>query len=223
MNADWRHPALCNWFAGLFAVELTQEQLLAYQRGEGDAVLSSLAELPGLASTVQRLRNAFTGLTLLSHSRLELAADFAAMFLMDGQNSAPPYASFYSSEGNRFFAEPQERMQERLAASQQEVSADFREPSDHLSVMLEYLGEGFDAFLNKAEKPESGPTLDQIKAFIEEELLNWLPAFAARCEKVSTVSDLYPALAVLLLEFLKGLPALDETPINIAEKAVSGR
>ncbi|WP_100638579.1 molecular chaperone TorD [Marinobacter salexigens] len=222
MNADWRHPALCNWFAGLFAAELTQEQLQAYQRGEGDAVLSSLAELPGLADSVQRLRNAFSGLTLLSHPRLELAADFAAMFLMDGQNSAPPYASFYSSEGNRFFAEPQERMQERLAASQQEVSADFREPSDHLSVMLEYLGDGFDAFLNTDNKSASGPTLDQIKTFIDEELLNWLPAFAARSEKVKTVSDLYPALAALLLEFCKGLAALGEAPASGSKKAVSG-
>lgn len=222
MKADWRHPALCNWFAGLFAAELTQEQLQAYQRGEGDAVLTTLAELPGLTETVRRLRNAFGGLTLLTNPRLELAADFASMFLLDGQNSAPPYASFYSTEGGRFFAEPQERMQERLAASQQQVTAEFREPSDHLSVMLEYLGDGFDAHLNTAEQSGSGPTLAQIKTFIDEELLNWLPAFAARCEGVNTVSDMYPALAALLLEFCKGLPALDETPVKDADKAASG-
>lgn len=210
MAPDWRHPALCQWFASLFATELTEEQLLAYQRGEGDAVLSSLAELPGLAETVTRLRNAFNGLTLLAHPRLELAADFASMFLLDGANSAPPYASVYSSDGGRFFAEPQERMQERLAASQQEVATDFREPSDHLSVMLEYLGDGFEALINGAEQPDSAPTVADIKTFVNTELMSWLPAFIARCEKVSTVSDVYPALAQLLLDFSKTLQLLDE-------------
>lgn len=221
MNADWRHPALCNWFAGLFAAELTAEQLQAYQRGEGEAVLVSLSELPDLTEAVKRLRNAINSLTLLAHPQLELAADFASMFLLDGHNSAPPYASFYSSEGSRFFAEPQARMQERLEASQQEVSADFREPSDHLSVMLEYLGDGFDAHLEPSKYSNSGLTLAQIKTFVEEELLNWLPAFAARCQKVKTVSDLYPALAALLLEFCKGLPALDEALANESAKAAS--
>ncbi|MGO1461397.1 MAG: molecular chaperone TorD [Marinobacter sp.] len=202
---DWRHPALCQWFASLFAAELTDAQLLAYQRGEGDAVLSSLAELPGLAENVTRLRNAFNGLTLLAHPRLELAADFAAMFLLDGASSAPPYASVYHSGGGRFFAEPQERMQERLAASQQQVSTDFREPSDHLSVMLEYLGEGLEAIVDGAEQPDSGPTLTEINTFVNTELLSWLPAFTARCEQVSTVSDVYPALAQLLLNFCKTL------------------
>jgi len=222
MIADWRHPALCNWFASLFATELTEAQILAYQRGEGEAVLTSLAELPGLAGAVTRFRNAFNGLTLLAHPRLELAADFASMFLLDGKNNAPPYASVYSSEGGHFFAKPQERMQERLAASQQQVSADFREPSDHLSVMLEYLGSGFEALLNQAERSDSGPSLGQIKVFIDEELLSWLPAFTARCGQVSTVSDLYPALAQLLLEFCMGLQALSDAPASDSNTAASG-
>lgn len=205
VEPDWRHPALCNWFASLFATELTEEQILAYQRGEGEAILTALTELSGLAESVTRLRNAFNGLTLLAHPRLELAADFASMFLLDGKNSAPPYASVYSSEKGHFFAEPQARMQERLAANQQEVSEGFREPSDHLSVMLEYLGSGYDALLNRSKEPGSGPTLSQVHAFIDEELLSWLPRFTARCERVKTVSDVYPALAQLLLEFCLGL------------------
>ena len=162
------------------------------------------------------MRNAFNGLTLLAHPRLELAADFASMFLLDGKNSAPPYASVYSSDGTRFFAEPQERMQERLAASQQKVSTEFREPSDHLSVMLEYLGIGFEALIEEAERPEGaeqptpGPALSEIKTFIDAELLSWLPAFTTRCGQVNTVSDVYPALALLLFEFCRTLQSLDE-------------
>lgn len=209
---DWRYPALCHWFAGLYASELSQEQLLAYQRGEGDAVLAALAEIPGLEKTVARLRSAFNGLTLMAHPRLELAADFASLFLLDGRHSAPPYGSVYTSGGRRFFAEPQERMQERLAASQQEVSKEFREPSDHLSVMLEYLGNGFDALINNTDQPAQAPTLEQIQAFVDEELLNWLPAFAARCEQVTTVSDVYPALARLLLKFCTSIQALAVAP-----------
>lgn len=213
VTPDWRHPALCNWFANLFANELTKAQLAAYQQGEAEAVFSSLEELPELAEPVAQLRNAFNGLTLLEHPQLELAADFASMFLLDGASSAPPYASVYSSGESRFYAEPEERMRERLEASQQTLAEGFREPSDHLSVMLEYLADGLEAHINnEAKEFDQGPTLEQIQTFVDQELLSWLPVFTARCQKVNTVASVYPALAQLLLAFCTGLLTLEAEP-----------
>ena len=208
---DWRHAALCQWFASLFATELTEAQTLAYQRGQGDAIIGVLTDMQGLDQSASRFRDAFNGLTLLAHPRLELAADFAALFLMDKQTSAPPYASLYTASGSNFFGEPQQQMQQRLAASKQAVKPGFGEPSDHLAVMLDYLGEQFDQLTEHTSNNEQAQKLENIQAFIEHELLNWLPAFVEQSAKVTTASQIYPALICLLPAFCQHLLTLGYT------------
>jgi len=209
---DWRHAALCQWFATLFAAELTEAQILAYQQGEGDPIIDVLSEIPELAEPAARFRDAFNGLNLMAHPRLELAADFAAMFLMDKRSSALPYASVYTSPGGNFFSKAQEQMQQRLAANKQAVKPGFGEPSDHLAVMLDYLGEQFDQLTEHTASAEQTQKLIAIQTFVERELMNWLPAFVQQGTTVNTVCQIYPALMNLLPAFCQHLLALAYMP-----------
>ena len=218
---DWRHAALCQWLATLFAAELTEAQILAYQRGGGDAIIEVLTEIPALAEPASRFRDAFNGLTLLAQPRLELAADFAAMFLMDKRSSALPYASVYTSSNGNFFSQAQEQMQQRLSAKNQAVKPAFGEPSDHLAVMLTYLGEQLDQLTDNTSADKQAPQLAAIQAFVEHELLNWLPAFVEKSATVSTVSQIYPALIRLLPAFCQHLLTLSYAPHDEVQPAIN--
>lgn len=201
---DWRSASLCRWLASLFAAELNEQQLLAYQRGDAETLLSCFAEYSGLESLVARFRNALPGLLILEHPRLELAADFAGLFLLDGHLGAPPYASLYGAQ-KQFYQSAQERMQACLSVSGFAVAQVFSEPADHLSIMLEYLAEQLLDLSQLVDALEYREQREVIQNFVRAELLTWLPEFAQRCQQTSTVSDFYAALAELLSGFCLAL------------------
>ncbi|MDO5300218.1 MAG: anaerobic sulfite reductase subunit AsrA [Clostridia bacterium] len=124
----------------------------------------------------------------------ELAADFARIFLAAGQakgKAAFPYESIYTSKEKLLMQDAWEKMAGLFRAkglSLSGVSADIKE--DHIAAELLYA-----AHLAK----ESGAA-EQL-SFLEEHLLNWVPAFLADINAVAAY-DLYKGLGQMLLGFL---------------------
>lgn len=195
---------VCRWLATLFSAELTSDMLSRYSKGEAAPILQLLRHEYDLEPEVKRLENALGGLTVFSSAQLELAADFAELFLVDARTSAPPYASFWSDGEKLFQSETAQRMTKRLAQSGFAVTREFTEPADHLAIMLEYLAFHCEelAGLGKGVRSEE---LDYTREYLRNELCNWLPAFVSRCNQSTPASDFYPAVASLTASYCRQL------------------
>lgn len=193
----YQHQALiCQWFSTLLATELDTPTLQAYMVGDAAPLLEDLALLDELTQPVQALQQAISTLGLLEQPQLELAADFASLFLSDARHSPAPYASLYLDDG-RFNGPSSQRMQARLAAAGYGVDEQFKEPADHVAIMLDYLAESYRR-LAQAPTPEAETN---VALFVKDDLNSWLPELAQRAEKVDTASPFYPALLALVAKY----------------------
>lgn len=192
-----------HWFADLFAQELPEAPFLAYCQGEADNFLSALSEV-GLAEESQNFQAAIANLQQQKCTFMDLKADFAHLFLLDGSNAALPYASYYLEKDHQLYGAAEERMSHFLQECGLQVDKRFKEPADHLAVYL--------ALMAKWSQQDGG--LTKINAihhqaheqaqFLQEALLPWLPEFVSRCQVFSSLSSqFYPALAALLLAFVE--------------------
>lgn len=204
--AEWQFASaqragLYGWFARLYAQEVSEEMFHSHFTDGGFAPFAGLAEL-GLGAEVQRLDAAIAALRAEQLPRLELAADFAQLFLLDGKTSALPYASAYEGKDNAspLFGAAEARMRDFLTASGLSIQADFREPADHLAVPLALMAD----LAGKDAAAGDIPAAAAAQAgFIRSAVLEWLPHFVARCQQARPRFDVYPALAALLLGFVR--------------------
>ena len=199
--ASTQRAGLYGWFARLYAQEVSQQMFESHFADGGFAPFAGLAEL-GLGAEVQRLDAAIATLRAEQLPRLELAADFAQLFLLDGKTSALPYASAYAGtdSASPLFGAAEARMRDFLAASGLSIQADFREPADHLAVPLALMAE----LAGAASSAEDIPTAAATQAdFLRTAVLDWLPRFVERCQQARPRFDVYPALAALLLGFVR--------------------
>nr|WP_299240103.1 molecular chaperone TorD [uncultured Halomonas sp.] len=212
-NEQWQERALlCRWLSTLFAKELDEATLKAYLEGEAEPLLALLCDHEQLAPLVARFNQALNVLRLFEQPRLELAADFATLFLMDGRTAAPPYASLYQSGQALFHQQPTERMETRLRAAGYDVKKDFGEPADHLAVMLDYLATGHERLGEASSEAEREEIQGGLVQFIDEELTPWLPTFAQRCQEIDTASDFYPTLGQLVADYCATLSTQASAP-----------
>ncbi|MGO1248073.1 MAG: molecular chaperone TorD [Oceanisphaera sp.] len=195
----YQHQALlCQWFATLLAAELNEATVQAYIKGDAAPLLDALASLDELSESVKAVQNAINGLTAFAHPQLELAADFASLFLSDARHSPAPYASLYLDDG-RFNGPSFQRMQARLTAAGYDIDDAFKEPADHVAVILDYLAESY-----RRLALEPTPAAEEnLALFVKEELASWLPELAQRAQKVETASQFYPALLTLVAAYFK--------------------
>jgi len=201
------------WFSTLFSAELSDDAVAAYRQGQAEALLAGFDGI-GLSAQAGRLRRALRGWAALPHLRMELAADFTRLFLLDARDAAAPYASAYLD--SQLYGEPHRQMQAFLGSGGLRVQAGFKEPADHLAVFLAFMEDN-------ARKATHAGAADRREAaglqadFLNSALLSWLPRFEARCQALrgETASDFYPAVAALLLAFATAdaaiLEAADET------------
>ncbi|MBV2263400.1 MAG: molecular chaperone TorD [Thauera sp.] len=199
--ASTQRAGLYGWFSRLYAEEVSDEMFRRHFADGGFAPFAGLAEL-GLEAEAQRLDAALAALRAEQLPRLELAADFAQLFLLDGKTSALPYASAYAGtdRASPLFGAAEARMRDFLAARELAIQADFREPADHLAVPLALMAE----LAGAASSVEDIPTAAATQAdFLRTALLDWLPRFVERCQQARPRLGVYPALAALLLGFVR--------------------
>lgn len=204
--AEWaltsaQRGRLYGWFSTLYREEVT-EQMFGRHFADGPfEPFAGLTEL-GLGSEVDRLEAAVGTLRGVPLARLELAADFAQMFLLDARAGALPYASAYTGEGSAsaLYSAAETRMREFLASRALAIQPDFREPADHLAVLLAVLAHLAE---QQSGAQHMGAAARDQAALLRAGLLDWLPRFTQRCQEVRPRFDFYPALATLLLAFAR--------------------
>ncbi|MBN8440663.1 MAG: molecular chaperone TorD [Thauera sp.] len=204
--AEWelasaQRSRLYGWFSALYAEEVQEALFEKHFSGGSFEPFEGVSAL-GLAGEVRRLEAAITALHDVPLARLELAADFAQLFLLDARSGALPYASAYEGDASaaRLYSAAEAKMRELLASRALAICSTFREPADHLAVLLSL----------QAHLAQHQCAAGDIHAAAQEQadllrtaLLNWLPRFVARCQQVKPRFDFYPALATLLLGFMR--------------------
>lgn len=188
-------------FSALFAKEVSDESFQAYFANGRFIPFAGLEEL-GLEGELQRLNAAIEALRQEPLARLELAADFAQLFLLDAQTGALPYASAYAGESSSapLYSDAEAKMCQILSAHGLSVESGFREPADHLAVLLSLLAH---VAQGRADVGDVRSAALEQSTLLGVGILDWLPRFVDRCQKASPSFDVYPALASLLLAFAR--------------------
>ena len=183
---DQERQFIYQWIGSLLSRELTEEQIVNYQSGGFDSLFEFLDEL-GFQEKTAKIR---TALQPQDSLRLELAADFAHCFLLEGKLSAIPYLSAYL-EGQAL-DQALVLVDNWMAHYQVSINRDHNEPSDHISILISIL----------IKLIETGSIAEQ-QQFINLVLLSWIPQFAEKAQKVRLKTQIYPAVIDLLVAFLK--------------------
>lgn len=176
------------WFNYLLERELSDEQLQALQAGRFESFFAFMTEL-GFADQVAKFRLELTACQRLDVPHLELAADYAQLFLLDGQNSALPYASAYLNDAE--LTHQLNAIDTLLEQSALTLNRTKNEPSDHLCMHL--------ALLIHLIEQESV----HRHAFITERLLNWLPRLSEKAVTINTQTRFYQVLLSWLTTVLQ--------------------
>lgn len=192
-----QRAVIYQWFSTWFTLEQTQTQLDCYHTEELNS-LYKLFDGIGLVSECARFQRAMAALLNDPDATLELSADFAQHFLLDDKVSALPYASFYLEDG-KLYGDVETKMREFLSENKLSVSADFKEPADHLAVYLELMAHWIQ---NDKDFSEYSQINAEQVLFLTNGLLSWLPGFVGASQKQKLKYDVYPALSQLLLAFI---------------------
>ena len=212
--ANDARSALYRWFADVFARELTPATIEQWQHDDGyDNIHQAFVSL-GLEQYSTRVKQAINSLKQFpkEDQGIELAADFAQLFLLSGDDSAPPYASYYLSSDKHLYGEPTAHMRAFLDNQQLSLHPEFREPDDHLSVYFMVMSLWIAS--SSAQNLDMTDTAQQQIEFLDSALLNWLSKFTAHTHKISVKTDLYPALIELVEQFIIEDRAALETVID---------
>ena len=160
------------WLAGLFAKELSVDMLEVYADQGGQAFMERLQKEAALAPLVAELQEIVADKENYSTRVLELAVVYANVFLgVAGEKSALPYESAYFGKKGLLYQQPTSEMLaiiQKLGLSQ---DGELKEPPDHISVELNVM----------AELVMKEDTVQQQIEFIDQHLLNWLPALRDDC------------------------------------------
>jgi len=193
------------FLSSLFAKELDESFIKKLTTVQGREFLSSLALEPTLTVSINTIANKLMTLNT-EQARLELAADFCGLFLIDGKACASPYAGQYikddlskidtgpnikKSDRALVFGELHQLMMTYLEKSNIQISSDFPEPADHIAVILAYL----------AHLSLHASHVNQVN-FINVYVLSWLNDFTKQV-KLHDQSGFYNAVAELTLQWVK--------------------
>lgn len=196
------YACLYAWLAGIFARELDDTQLTQLQSADLQAWLDFMDSQPALHEASRNVRRTFSALLLRPDARLELAADFAGLFLMTDKQGALPYASCYEGDKVRFRRDACLQMQQLLRDAGMSVRSEFHEPEDHLAVIFELLSHLKFAADEHTAAHDELVTLNLLQQRTLGLLLMWLPDFAARCQAHDPFG-FYAAISALALQLVQ--------------------
>lgn len=196
-----RRAELYWWFATLFAAELSDEQIAEYDSYDVRSFLKSLSTLDPMRDAVAELNEAIARLLVRTDRQLELAADFAGLFLSDPKQGVPPYESLYRGEGGLLMQAPMTLMQARLTRLGINVSDKYKEPEDHLAIELDLMGNLIIRAAEARTADERSRWLAEQDELLHEHLLGWFNRFEQGCHAKDNFG-FYGACARLLGVFL---------------------
>ncbi len=187
------------WFSGLFTKELTERELEAYHSNEIRLFLAGLAENAPLKRSVDNFVDVLNRLQVRKNAQAELATDFYKLFKTE-KYGAPPYASTYIGKSSLLNDKPAEEMATLMANFGVQVDDKFNEPTDHLAVELDFLGNMIIRSNEYEQEKHMQEAFIQQHKFIEYQLLSWLPQFSVKCQELDEFG-FYASVAQLLIAF----------------------
>ncbi|UJF18165.1 molecular chaperone TorD [Vibrio sp. SS-MA-C1-2] len=184
--------------SSFFAKEISTQQRLDLTTTEMMAFWSQLSLDPQFSHDIKIITKTLEQANS-ERDLLELAADYCGLFLVGTKHSASPYAGLYQTtitaeQEPTLFGPQHQQMVTFLNQSELSVQSEFREPADHVAVILAYL----------SHLCTKDP-LDEQKLFITTTLTPWLNSFVNKVVEVDKGQDgvFYSAVARLTLSWLE--------------------
>lgn len=136
--------------------------------------------------------------------RTQLACEYARIFLAAGvftkeRQTAVPYESVFVSEEHIMMGSTRDDVVARFLEDGFQVNPDLHEPEDHLAFMLEYLSsmnERANAWAEAKDKAQLRRNVVRQLEFIEEHLLNWIPALHETAQEYAKLT-FYPGMLLV--------------------------
>jgi putative dimethyl sulfoxide reductase chaperone len=135
---------------------------------------------------------------------LELAAEYASLFLGVKKKPAHPSESVYTSGGPYTFQESRDEVLKAYLQAGVDRVKEFKEPEDHIALELqfmEYLCRKTVEALEKNEKDEARKSLKLQKQFVDDHLAKWIPQFTQDILESADV-DFYKGVAYVTRAFI---------------------
>jgi len=171
--------------SSLFAQEIDQNFITEFNSQPAQDFWKQMATQDDFSAQVKIITQTISKLKSKTDI-LELAADYCGLFLVGTKHSASPYASLYlKKKDTSLFGEQHQAMAAFLQQSQLQLNPEFKEPADHIAVILAYCKH---LVINSNETAQL--------TFLQTSLNNWLNKFVAQITKTDQ-GHFYTAVAQL--------------------------
>lgn len=217
ISASDNRQALYSFFARIYARELTQDFLkeLAGKRN----LWLSLAQDPEVRGT-EMAEGLMTLAEYASKSneqdsdtiQLELAAEYAGLFLGVWKVPAHPSESAYKNPEHLIMQKPRDDVLRIYRSMGLEKASEYTEPEDHIAIELQfmaYLCEKTSTALRNGNLQEAKKSLEVQRDFLNKHLGSWVPKLAADILKAAR-REFYKAVA----KITKGYVEMDKEAVS---------
>jgi len=185
--ANENRQALYSFLARIYRVELTREALL--ELAEKRSLWLRLADDPEVRGTemaegFRTLAEFGSGLkeSELDNVKLELAAEYAGLFLGVRQMPPHPSESVFTSADHLMMQRARDDVLKIYRSMGMEKVAKFTEPEDHIAIELQFMaylsGKTIEA-LRSDNREEGKKCLEMQRDFLNDHLTKWVPMLVA--------------------------------------------
>lgn len=150
---------------------------------------------PELLPLVEKLEMEFA-----SHDRelTDLKIEHAKLFVGPFDVLVPPYSSIYLHKGRTVYGESTLEALNMYNEAGIEMSTDFKDLPDHISVELEFI---YFLYFSYRVKGNDNYYIKQIEKFLNKHLIRWVHSFTEKIEERATV-NFYKLLGTILVELV---------------------
>ncbi|EMF0718439.1 molecular chaperone TorD [Citrobacter freundii] len=182
-----QRAAVYQWFSQLLFRELSEQQLASLEKEENLAWIASLAAIPGVSSDVKNFERSLARVLRRESRQLELAADFASLFLIAPPGGVSPYAGHYPHT-----TAAEERRQMNILLVEQGLAPRENEPSDHIAVQLALMA-------RRVAKEEE---VSAQYYFLHHHIMCWAPLLRESCLQ-RDAEGFYPEAVSVIVSFMR--------------------
>jgi TorA maturation chaperone TorD len=202
MSANENRKVIYTFLARTFATEVTVDYLrelldkkdpfmASAQDPEiiGTQLAAGFKELAEFASSLKQ--------NDLEKTRLELAVEYAGLFLGVWHVPAHPSESAYYTQGQLIMQQPRDEVLKLYRSMGVDKALQFREPEDHIALELQFmlhLCDKTNEALKRNDFPEAGRRLEIQRDFLDDHLSKWVPKLCSDILK-SAKREFYKAIA----------------------------
>jgi anaerobic sulfite reductase subunit A len=140
----------------------------------------------------------------LEKVRLDLAVEYAGLFLGVWGKPAHPSESYYLTEGQLIMQQPRDDVLKFYRAMGVDRAGGFKEPEDHIALELQFMAHLCDktnTALKDSNFKDAKTYLDAQRNFLDEHLGKWVPKLTSDILK-SARHELYRAIAKITMAYV---------------------